>query len=316
MVSHITNLLAIWYFGWLSIVCYEIEHPDLPVVDGLYVIENVKTDIDTDDRVFATMPPGFSIRQSGIPNSGLGVFAETTVPKNTRLGPFDGIIYNPTNSNHNWHYSWIINRKGEGVKHYIDSYDKSKASWLRYMNCARTVDEENLYIYFHNNVVYYVTHEDIRPGTELLIWYGDNYGYSLGLSRTTEDYQRRFNESEWKFIRHNTIKARVEQYSSSCFKFYETEPFMSPPGTQRSYSQMCMSATQYDVCKYAACTKNPCTGMFDCKRCKGYCFHHGRYIQLNTEFLKADNINTCVCDYHGNTQCTSEITDYKKMCTY
>ncbi|VDI37932.1 Hypothetical predicted protein, partial [Mytilus galloprovincialis] len=48
--------------------------------------------IDNEDHVLATLPPGFSVRQSTIPNTGLGVFAETTISSGTRLGPNDGTL--------------------------------------------------------------------------------------------------------------------------------------------------------------------------------------------------------------------------------
>lgn len=66
---------------------------------------------------------------------------------------------------------------------------------MRYVNMADTIDQENLYVLQYNYEIYYVTYECIKPGTELLVWYGDDYGAIYGLERTEEDYQRRFNTS-------------------------------------------------------------------------------------------------------------------------
>ena len=33
-----------------------------------------------------------------------------------------------------------------------------------------------------------MTNKCIKPGTELLVWYGDDYGDTLGLERAPEDY--------------------------------------------------------------------------------------------------------------------------------
>ena len=30
--------------------------------------------------------------------------------------------------------------------------------------------------------MYYRTYKDVKPGTELLVWYGDNYAEELGIS--------------------------------------------------------------------------------------------------------------------------------------
>lgn len=63
---------------------------------------------------------------------------------------------------------------------------------------ANTIDQENLWHLQLNYEVYYVTQECIQPGTELLVWYGSGYGSRLGLTRTTDDYMRRWNETKWK----------------------------------------------------------------------------------------------------------------------
>ena len=47
------------------------------------------------------------MRKSSIPGAGLGVFAETTIPANTRLGPFEGIIYAEA-TNEDQSYVWIV----------------------------------------------------------------------------------------------------------------------------------------------------------------------------------------------------------------
>ncbi|CAG2192470.1 PRDM7_9 [Mytilus edulis] len=80
----------------------------------------------------------------------------------------------------------VVYRNGK-TKHNIDAKGKETSSWLRYINCARTIDEENLDVYQYNYEIYYVTNQCIKPGRELLVWYGDSYGESLGLERTSDD---------------------------------------------------------------------------------------------------------------------------------
>ena len=52
----------------------------------------LQTTITDDNHALATIPPGFSVRQSSIPDAGLGVFAETYIPEGTRIGPYDGVL--------------------------------------------------------------------------------------------------------------------------------------------------------------------------------------------------------------------------------
>jgi hypothetical protein len=53
-----------------------------------------------------------------------------------------------------------------------------------------------------------VAYECIKSGTELFIWYGDDYGSDLGFTRTAEDYQKRFNEDSSKYIVESKIHSK------------------------------------------------------------------------------------------------------------
>ena len=61
-----------------------------------------------EDHALLTTPPGFSVRKSSLPNAGLGAFAETTIPKGTRLGPYDGLMYSLKCDNCNKAYTWAV----------------------------------------------------------------------------------------------------------------------------------------------------------------------------------------------------------------
>jgi hypothetical protein len=65
--------------------------------------------------------------------------------------------------------------------HWIDCNDKSNSNWLRYVNFAVTPDKQNLIAYQCEDNIYYKTCCDIRPKTELLVWYGVSYAQELGL---------------------------------------------------------------------------------------------------------------------------------------
>ncbi|XP_063409677.1 histone-lysine N-methyltransferase PRDM9-like [Mytilus trossulus] len=293
------------------IECYKCFDPDLPVEHGLYVIKNVKTMIDNEDHVLATIPPGFSVRQSTIPNAGLGVFAETTIPNGTRLGPYNGALSKDFDGD-DWTYIFLVAYDNGETKHHIDAKNKTKSSWLRYMNCARTIDEENLEVHQYNYEIYYVTNQCIKPGTELLVWYGDSYGELLGLERTSDDDD--YAELSGKNIivgTMNTIKEPIQRYSSSCYKLYEQEPFK-----KTGYSELCVVQKNFELCKFVLCERNPCSKQFDCNKCKGYCFHFGRYIKTNQEFIHTDNVNKCNCHMTGRWSCTNAHASVEAICTY
>ncbi|MEE6518217.1 hypothetical protein FKM82_029077, partial [Ascaphus truei] len=50
-----------------------------------------------------------------------------------------------------------------------------------FVNCARNEEEQNLVALQYHRKIYYRTCTDLPPHTELLVWYGDEYGKELGI---------------------------------------------------------------------------------------------------------------------------------------
>ncbi|KAF4011478.1 hypothetical protein G4228_001866 [Cervus hanglu yarkandensis] len=132
------------------------------------------------NRSALTLPPGLSIRLSGIPDTGLGVWNEASdLPQGLHFGPYEGqIIDNEEAANSG--YSWLIT-KGRNCYEYVDGKDTSWANWMRYVNCAWDDKEQNLVAFRYHGQIFYQTCQVVRPGCELLVWYGDKYGQDLGI---------------------------------------------------------------------------------------------------------------------------------------
>ena len=64
---------------------------------------------------------------------------------------------------------------------FVDAQDISRANWMRFVNCSRNQNEQNLVAFQFRGNVYYRAIKDIPPGLELLVWYGDDYGQELGI---------------------------------------------------------------------------------------------------------------------------------------
>ena len=67
--------------------------------------------------------------------------------------------------------------------HYVDAADKNEANWMRYVNCACREEDQNLLAFQFHGEIYYRTIENISAHSELLVWYGDEYGQELGITR-------------------------------------------------------------------------------------------------------------------------------------
>ncbi|XP_062941123.1 histone-lysine N-methyltransferase PRDM9-like [Cynocephalus volans] len=132
------------------------------------------------NRSDLTLPPGLRIGPSGIPEAGLGVWNEASdLPLGLHFGPYEGQIKEDVQSA-NTGYSWEIS-KGRNRYEYVDGKDKSRANWMRYVNCARDDEEQNLVAIQYHGQIFYQTCQVIKPGCELLVWYGDEYGQELGI---------------------------------------------------------------------------------------------------------------------------------------
>ncbi|XP_008562352.1 PREDICTED: probable histone-lysine N-methyltransferase PRDM7, partial [Galeopterus variegatus] len=137
------------------------------------------------NRSALTLPPGLRIGPSGIPEAGLGVWNEASdLPLGLHFGPYEGQITEDEEAA-NSGYSWQIT-KGRNCYEYVDGKDQSQANWMRYVNCARDDEEQNLVAFQYRGQIFYRTCQVIRPGCELLVWYGDEYGQELGIKRCSK----------------------------------------------------------------------------------------------------------------------------------
>ena len=61
------------------------------------------------------------------------------------------------------------------ITHVVDGKDQTKGNWMRFINCARHEEEQNLVAFQYHGCIYYRAFKPIEPGTELLVWYGNDY---------------------------------------------------------------------------------------------------------------------------------------------
>ncbi|XP_055764865.1 histone-lysine N-methyltransferase PRDM9-like [Salvelinus fontinalis] len=131
-------------------------------------------------RARLTLPPGLEIRTSAIPGAGLGVFNHGhTVPQGTHYGPYEGEL---TDSELDLEsgYSWVI-YKSKQSDEYIDAKRDTHSNWMRYVNCARSEEEQNLLAFQYRGGILYRCCKPIAVGEELLVWYGEEYARDLGI---------------------------------------------------------------------------------------------------------------------------------------
>ncbi|XP_019646360.1 PREDICTED: histone-lysine N-methyltransferase PRDM9-like [Branchiostoma belcheri] len=165
--------------------CNELYEGDCPVHGPLTVVKDKVVPKGEPNRAVHTLPDYLSVCPSKIKGAGDGVWLDgQAMPKNLVFGPYDGKITGPEIGLTSG-YAWQIS-KNDKVKYYIDATDVTKSSWMRYVNCARNEEEQNLVAFQYYRNIYYRTYKTIPPGTELLVWYGNEYAKELGISEKEE----------------------------------------------------------------------------------------------------------------------------------
>ncbi|KAA3673029.1 uncharacterized protein DEA37_0010600 [Paragonimus westermani] len=70
-------------------------------------------------------------------------------------------------------YAWLVRNNLGGVKsHLVDARNPLQSNWLRFVNCARCDEEQNLVTIQYRGKIYYRACKDITSGSELLTYYG------------------------------------------------------------------------------------------------------------------------------------------------
>ncbi|XP_078389633.1 uncharacterized protein LOC144671553 [Cetorhinus maximus] len=157
---------------------------ECPVHGPPVFIKDTVVEFSRSDRAHLTLPEGLSIATSKIRKAGLGIWNEgKIIPKGVHFGPYEGVVSNEESAAVSG-YSWMIS-KGKQDFEYIDAKDESKSNWMRFVNCARKEEEQNLVAFQHCGRIYYRTCKPVPPRCELLVWYGDEYARELGIKWTT-----------------------------------------------------------------------------------------------------------------------------------
>lgn len=113
-----------------------------------------------EDRAMLTLPWFLSVSQSKIDGAGLGVFTSTKVCCCLIFGPYQGAMVVKSVNCKESGYGWQIKNINDKPL-CVDAADPSVSNWMRYVNCARTLEEINLAALQYKGQIYYRTTRDI-----------------------------------------------------------------------------------------------------------------------------------------------------------
>ncbi|XP_048879223.1 PR domain zinc finger protein 2 isoform X1 [Brienomyrus brachyistius] len=124
---------------------------------------------DVPAHVWKGLPEDMSLKHSAVNQNRIGVWASRLIPKGKRFGPFVGERKKRSQVTSNV-YMWEVYFPALGWM-CVDATDPAKGNWLRYVNWARSTQEQNLFPLEINRAIYYKVLKPIGPGEELLVWY-------------------------------------------------------------------------------------------------------------------------------------------------
>ncbi|XP_078287882.1 uncharacterized protein LOC144612198 [Rhinoraja longicauda] len=139
-----------WTTMWMSNqdpklceACETFFIEECPVHGPPILMKDTVIDCNRRDRAHFTLPEGLSIATSKIRKADLGVWNEgKVIPRGIYFGPYGGEVSNEEEAAISG-YSWAISKANNDTE-YIDAQDESKSNWMRFVNCARKEEEQNL----------------------------------------------------------------------------------------------------------------------------------------------------------------------------
>ncbi|KAK7093938.1 uncharacterized protein [Littorina saxatilis] len=126
---------------------------------------------------FMIPPPCMELKESLVANNAQGIFCKEPISSDTKFGPFVGEIIPGDDVEKkrdviDFRYAWHVMNEDTGkVQHVINATVAEKGNWMRYVNCARFYEEQNIVSVQEGSQIFYKALKDIIPGDELLTWY-------------------------------------------------------------------------------------------------------------------------------------------------
>ncbi|XP_061170491.1 histone-lysine N-methyltransferase PRDM9-like isoform X2 [Saccostrea echinata] len=233
--------------------CNREHEGDCPVHGPLLVVSDTEQPQGIPDRAKKTLPIGLSVRESNIFNAGQGVFADKFFLKRTRFGPYEGEVTENQDEAQETGYAWQIYKKGQ-PSHFVNAFKEPCSNWMRYVNCARSEIEQNLVAFQYKGQIYYRSFKDISAGTELLVWYGHDYGKELGIFREHIDVTPKIVNGEELFccpwcqmgFSSKEFMEKHCKYKHGYSLFKNIEPYTGPDDIfPCQYCKLCFSTSDF-----------------------------------------------------------------------
>ncbi|XP_054759985.2 zinc finger protein 888-like [Lytechinus pictus] len=140
----------------------------------------------TGKKQHANLPQGFRYQFKDKDGSAIkGVVVDRFIQRSQWFGPFNGSLLDEEDGQ-DIGSTWELCFQGN-VLFYLDGSNITHNNWLYHISPARTTAEQNLEAFQHYGDIYYRAIDNIQPGTELKVFYSDEYREKIGCKIKLDD---------------------------------------------------------------------------------------------------------------------------------
>ncbi|MBN3295715.1 PRDM1 protein, partial [Amia calva] len=186
-----------------------------------YIVNDQPCDQSTSiPRAKTSIPRNLTFKYNQA-NEVTGVFSKEYIPQGTRFGPLQGETYTKDNvpKHASRKYFWRI-YSGGSLHHFVDGYDLHKSNWMRYVNPAHSLHDQNLVACQNGKEVYFYTIKPVPPHSELLVWYSHEFSNRLHCPTPGDLLTSKYSSPEvvkhptqvcvvWQFEKYNYIYEKI-----------------------------------------------------------------------------------------------------------
>lgn len=127
------------------------------------------------------LPQGIHVLNKGLHQFAV-VSCRASISKGTRFGPYRGRVVQPSQvkEGEDNAYLWEVCKEDGSLAYYIDGLSETE-NWMKFINCARNNEEQNLVLIQDGEQLFYESCREILYGEEMLVWYGNRYHMFMGI---------------------------------------------------------------------------------------------------------------------------------------
>lgn len=147
----------------------------------------------------SVFPDEVKLCRSSVPGAEYGVCAAQPIPPGTWIGPYEGQVVRRDELQDGAHnkYMWEIYKDGK-FSHFIDGSEEYMSSWMRFIQCARYKEEQNMTVFQYCGNIYYRAFRHIPAGRELLVWYDEKYSEFIDVPALMKTRVVKEHTVQWK----------------------------------------------------------------------------------------------------------------------